>query len=295
MTAVVDNSELLGLADDYAEYAEDQTVASKGGGTFEVAPAGHCRLRLVSYIELGKHSKKNHTTGKDQTQDMVSIGFELSGPKHKPRETDNGTVPFRITLTMNKSQNEKARFFKLFKVLNYDGQAKHMSQLLGKDFKAQVIHKISGAGETAKTYANLEDDNGWTISAPYNVTIDEETGEEVRNRMNVAPAISAMRLFIWNAKSELLKKMWASIFIDGEYEGESKNRIQEKIKRALNYEGSPIQLVLDGADTVVESVVAAKKVTKVGTSKKAKAEAEQAGDTPPVGAEADPLAGIGQE
>lgn len=83
---------------------------------------------------------------------------------------------------------------------------------------------------------------------------DAESGES--KRVNVAPAITPLKLFLWDMPS---KDMWASIFIDGQYEerkndkgeviapAKSKNKWQERIKAALNFKGSPIANLLEGA------------------------------------------------
>lgn len=228
-----------------AETAPDMNKAVKGGGGAYTPPAaGMVRLRLVAYVETGKH--KVQITGKpDKIEDEVKLTFELSGPKHEPKVLDDGTkLPHRITLTLNRSMNEKANFYKLFKRMNYKGLATHMSQLVGEAFKGTVVHKVVGEGDDKKTYANLKDDAGYTIQPPR--VDDPETGDT--RDLVVAPAISPLRLFVWNTRAEFLKPMWDSLFIDGTSgEGDnarSLNVFQDRIKAATDYVGSPIYNLL---------------------------------------------------
>ena len=75
---------------------------------------------------------------------------------------------------------------------------------------------------------------------------DPETGEQ--RELAVDPAISPLRLFVWNADAQYLGPMWESIFIDGSYgtgdNVRSANVFQDEIKKALNFPGSPIESFL---------------------------------------------------
>ncbi|MHA6903312.1 hypothetical protein ACJBUE_20855 (plasmid) [Ralstonia syzygii subsp. celebesensis] len=230
-------------------------VAQKGGGGEYVPPAeGFTRLRFVAYVELGK--TETEYQGQKKVVDEVQLVFELSGPRHEPKVLESGEkIPHRMTITVTKSLNEKAQFYKLFKMMNYDNSAKIMAQLLGKDFTGKVYHKkFKRKDGTEGIAAQLKNpDTGvFDIRPPF--VEDSETGEP--KRVNVAPAITPLKLFLWDMPS---KDMWASIFIDGQYEerkndkGEviaparSKNRWQERIKAALNFKGSPIANLLEGA------------------------------------------------
>lgn len=238
-----------------AEKSADMNVAQKGGGGEYTPPAeGFTRLRFVGYVELGK--TETEYQGQKKIVDEVQLVFELSGPKHEPKVLENGDkIPHRMTITVTKSLNEKAQFYKLFKMMNYKGTAKIMAQLLGEDYTGKVYHKkFKRKDGTEGIVAQLKNpDTGvFDIRPPF--VEDAETGES--KRVNVAPAITPLKLFLWDMPS---KEMWASIFIEGQYEerknekGEviapvrSKNRWQERIKAALNYPGSPIANLLEGA------------------------------------------------
>lgn len=244
-----DASKLKAIADQAAKVGPDMTKPQASGGTstYEPPAAGLTRLRLVSYVEIGK--QKDVWDGKERLREKVLLGFELSGPKHPPRELEDGTkVPHRITVEENLSLSEKANFYKLFKRMNYTGEATHMAQLLGQEFLGTVTHRKSKDGK--RTYANLRDDAGHTIRPPY--VEDPETGET--RKIEVAPPISDLRLFVWDLAD---KEMWDSLFIDGEYDaikdektGEvisparSRNVLQNRIREATNFEGSPIANLL---------------------------------------------------
>lgn len=75
----------------------DMTKAQKGGegGGYTPPAEGLCRLRFVGYIECGKHHDEKY----NKTRERVKLIFELSGPKHAPKELEDGTkLPHRITI-----------------------------------------------------------------------------------------------------------------------------------------------------------------------------------------------------
>jgi len=272
-----------------AEVSADMNHSVKGGGGDYTPPAeGTCGLRFVGYIELGKH--EGSFQGKPKVSDEVKLIFELFGPKWEPKEFDGVKVPQRITVNLNKSLNEKAGFFKLFKAMNYEGKAKTMAQLLGQAFIGKVFHKkFKFADGKDGVSAQLRDPNtgAFTIGAPF--VEDLDTGE-VRRR-DVPEPLTELRCFLWNVASQA---MWDSIFIDGEYEAKTddegnvtkaaktKNVFQARIKEAINFEGSPIDLALKGGvetgeEKTVEEVKAAQAAAK---KKREEAAAAKAAETP---------------
>jgi hypothetical protein len=291
----------------------DQTVAKTGGGS-EPPAAGACNLRLVGYIETGKH--KNF---KGKVIDTVELIFEVSGKNHPPIETDNGPVPHRITEKLTLSLNEKARFFKLFSLLNYKGTAKHCASLALEQaaYRGKIVHREYEVNGQKRIAAELYDKKlgVYTITPPRIEAVDEDgqpTGEY--REVKVAPALSQPRIFLWNQAD---MEQWQSLFIDGQWDerkddkgnvtapAKSKNVLQLKITSALNYKGSPIQKLLANggaelelpADGVVDdepsgeddgadegTTTARTSSTKPVTSNKPKAAAK-----------GDPLAGIGDE
>lgn len=229
-------TDILAMANAAAATGPNMTEAQRGGGGEYTPPAAGVALcRLVGYVELGQHTRE--IPGKPpKEENQVRLVFELHGPKHEPKKLDDGTLlPHRLSIDTNLSLNEKANFFKLFQRMNYEGKATHMSQLLGQPFLCTVVHVKSKDG--TKTFASLKDDSGYTIRPPRQE--DALTGET--KVIPVPPAISPLRLFIWNATPEFIGKMWDSLFIDGEYEpGRTKNVLQDQIKKANNFVNSPI-------------------------------------------------------
>jgi hypothetical protein len=291
----------------------DQTQAKTGGGGIELPAEGPCNLRLVAYIELGKHERNGFNGGPKKKQDMVTMTFELSGKNHPPVETDNGVFPQRITITENHSLNEKARFFKLFQLLNYKGTVKHAAALLGEAFRGRVVHEAWVSDPTKKSAKLFDKKTGsYTISPPRVEVTDEDgqpTGEY--REIKVAPAISEQRCFLWNYAD---MEQWASLFIDGEYEerkdatgkvvapAASKNKFQLQITSALNYKGSPIQQLLTngGAEltlpedgVVVEDDADDADEAPAAKPAPAKPVSDKVRATPPARTKkADPLAGV---
>lgn len=229
----------------------DQTKSQAGGGgDYEPPAAGPALLRFVGYVEIGK--QKGTFQGKPTVKEKVQLVFELVGKRHPPAETKDGVkIPQRITVEESYSLNEKAHFFKLFQRMNYRQDAQHIAQLLGEGFKGEIIHDTwkDKTGKDRIT-ATLKGPAGYTIAPPRKEDEDSETGWV---DVAVPPALSAIRCFLWQ-HADLAQ--WASIYIEGEYperkndKGEvvaparSKNVFQDKIKGAVNFQGSPIYVLL---------------------------------------------------
>lgn len=242
-----------------AAQGPDMTQAKSGGGGGYVPPeAGVCLATLVGYIEIGKHRVEYKDKGKVviKEPEQVQLIFELAGGKNAPRvnEETGEKIPHRITITETLSLNEKANFFKLFRKLNHDGVATHMSQLLGKHWIVTVFHKVVGEGDKARTYANLKNEDGYSFRPAVRVEGDELAGTATQVPIAKPEQLSELRLFLWNFAS---KEMWDSLYIDGEYPArtddkgnetspaKSKNVIQQKIGSALNWKESPMQELLE--------------------------------------------------
>lgn len=233
-----------------ASEGADQTKAVSGGGDFEPAAAGPCLLRFVGYVEIGK--QKGTFQGKPTVKEKVQLIFELVGKRHPPTETKDGVkIPQRITIEESYSLNEKANFFKLFQRLNYRQDAQHIVQLLGEGFKGEVFHDTwkDKQGKDRIT-ATLKGPAGYSIAPPRKEDEDSETGWV---DVAVPQALSEPRCFLWQ-QADL--NQWASLYIEGEYPerkddkgvvtapARSKNVFQNKIKAAVNFQGSPIYTLL---------------------------------------------------
>ncbi|WP_156437468.1 MULTISPECIES: hypothetical protein [Burkholderia] len=233
-----------------AATSKDMNVASSGGD-YTPPAEGACLLRLVGYLELGKREVTFQNQPK--IEDWVRLVFELHGKNYPLNEHGDAQ---RISIDLSKSLNEKARFFKLFRTMNYEGKAKIFAELLGGAYRGRVVHRTYKDRQGKERVAvDLYDRTAgaFTIAPP--IVEDAETGES--RRVNVPPAVTPVKLFLWDSPS---KGMWDSIYIDGEYperkndKGEvtaparSKNVFQLAIKAAKNFKGSPIEAILDGID-----------------------------------------------
>lgn len=241
----------------------DQTKAVAAGGDFEFTPhaPGPCRLRFVGYIEVGK--QEITIPGKPvQVKPQVHLLFEIipfktpDGVRHERSKNAEGQeFPKIITIKLNQSQDERSGLFKLFTRMNYAGKATHFVQLLGSAYLGNLYHRKykgrDGKERVAEELHSKED--GYSIRPPR--VQDMETME--MKEISVGSAIAPIRAFVWGLSDpEMLKGMWDSLYIDGEYPevkdesgkvvkpAKSKNVWQNTIKSAKNFEGSPIYSLL---------------------------------------------------
>ena len=240
-----------------AATGKDMTKAQTGGGGGDYVPPaeGKTRLRFIGYIELGK--QKDQIPGKPMTvKPKVELIFELSGPKHPPKVTDDGEkIPHRISITTNYSLNEKATFFKLFQQMNHAGKATHIVDLLGSAYTGTVYHrKYQKKDGTEGIAVDLKAKGGaYMLGAPIYEIVNEDGPTGDFAPLKVDPPISPIRAFLWECPD---MEQWQSLYIDGEYperkddagkviaKAKSKNVFQAKIKMAENFGGSPIALLL---------------------------------------------------
>ena len=260
---MVDFTKIKALADKAAATGKNMNEAQQGGGgDYEPPAAGPTRLRFISYVELGK--QEDTYMGKPRVRDTAMLTFELSGPKHKPTDIDGVKHPHRISIELPISLNEKAHFYKLFRALNHAGKATHIAQLVGEAYKGTVVHrKYTGKDGKERVAVDLFDKTkgAFTIEAARYEIVNPDDHEEPGptgefKQLQVDAAISPLRLFLWDYAD---KEQWDSLFIDGEYPerkddkgvvtapAKSKNVIQNKIKRAKNFKGSPVYTVLAAA------------------------------------------------
>lgn len=203
-----------------AEQGIDQSVTKSGGNFADVLlPRGTYYGRFMEYVELGKkipmHMGK--PTGKPAVMN-VRLGFIVYTPDGSIKRIN----PFPMAI----SSFEKAKFKQVFDKMNYDGTLKHMAQRLGQAFMFEVEQYTSKAGKTSNTIDFLS-----LRTLP---KFDPQTGAPVE-----LPALdeSGLRLFLFDNPT---KETWDSLFI------QANNFIQQDILSAVNYEGSPLQQLLEG-------------------------------------------------
>ena len=213
-------------AQDVAESGIDLNEAVKGGGGGRLLPEGYAFGRLVEYIEFGNQPQEFQGQAKDPALEFT-LGFALTGQGY---QNDDGTPYIVRTYNTALSRNEKSRAFKMFKALNWKGTAKSFAQVLGETFLVK-IKQVPKSKTDPKIVSRIDLDG-------FLPPLDPVT----RQPYPVAEAPDDMyRLFLWSRPT---KEAWDSLYIEGEYEGKSKNRIQEQILAALDFQGSPLQQLL---------------------------------------------------
>lgn len=232
-----------------------QTSSNDGDYERELPVAGTALCRLREYIELGLHETKSELYPNKKPQRKARFVFELVLPKHLQQFGEGEDMvkrPHCINVTLPISTSEKSNFIKMFRLLNWDQQAVHPAQLLGKGFMCSVIHAWKKGADPKKDkpmYANLRDANGFTFK-PARI---EDPVEGTIKEIPVPPLCDgsdSMRIFLFDNPT---LETWATLHIAGTYERDgkqhSKNFLQEEIMKALDYPGSCVEeMILAGAD-----------------------------------------------
>lgn len=241
------------LLDQAKQAAQDQT-ATPAAFTYEPPAAGKALARFVGYVELGKRKQRDYKGEPRSPEDEVLLVFELNGKKHmKQYKEDEPAKPTLLYEEMTVKLGDKANFKKLFnKMRGGREDVKHMAQLLNEPFLLTIEHNVVKGkdGKADRTYANIRDKDGsWLVGPP---SIEDPMSGEV-TVLPVPEAMTPLRLLFWDNPT---KEQWDSLFVDGERtikdkEGNEKtvsnNRLQQKIvKEAINYDGSPLQDLIEG-------------------------------------------------
>jgi hypothetical protein len=133
----------------------------------------------------------------------------------------------------NVSQNDKATYFLLFKVLNEKTAAKHYVGLLGQPFRGTIHHHM--VGDNMRTTFLNPQTKKMDLGLPF--VEDAETGE--MKELKVAPQLGKTQCFLWNFPD---MEQWGSLAYEDSTE---LSFSQKKIKAALNFPGSKIEALLD--------------------------------------------------
>lgn len=269
---------------DTTEGLADQSQAAAGGGNFERSrlPMGKHPVRLVGYVELGMQDAGTYDGAQKPDEEQARMTFEFLGKRTVVAKED-GTGDFapRKSVTKKLSLHPKAGFFKLFQAMRAgDSTITHMANMIGKQAwivtvtwrtKDDAGHYITIKNKKeadnfeqrlkdAKTDADKKnfrifDNVDWnSIAAPVVPVLDEDgedTGES--KPLKVRSVVGGLQMFLWDNPKPMF---WESLFIAGTYtkkvDGKdvevSKNYLQEIVLGAKNYEGSPLQGMLEGLD-----------------------------------------------
>lgn len=217
------------LAAQQAEVSDDMNEVSGNGG--KLLPQGAYLGRICEYIDLGTQPQEFNGVAKDPAP-QIRLGVALFGPNAQ----DAAGKPYVLrSYDITISRNEKANAYKAFKALNWKGDKniKHFAQFVGQPFIFQV--SVSTNKTTQRQSNKIEWDKTTAAVNPLDNTpyqVPELTDDYYR-------------VLLWDFP---VKEEWDALHIEGNRDdGKSKNFIQEKILSALNFQGSPLQLLLAGA------------------------------------------------
>lgn len=231
---------LLEQANAIAEVSADMNEAQKGGGGQRLLPVGYAFGRLVEVIEIGKQPQEYNGKPKDPEHE-VQLGFALWGEGY---QNEDGTPYIMRPFPFKMSRNEKAATFLLFKALNWKGTAKHFAQLLNGTWLLPIEHYTPKSQPgVVKSRINLKGilpPLDPVTKAPY--PIPEATPD-------------LFRLFLWERPTVAA---WDALYVDGTWEdGGSKNKLQETMIGAVDFQGSALENLLKTSGKAIP-VVAAK-------------------------------------
>jgi len=231
-----------------AVQSDNTSVDSSGDFVKAVAVEGPALGRIREYVELGRHAPD--AVGLAKGYKPAKKGYlviELLHKKHI-QEMGDKLVPHEVKIFFNKGVKATSNYKKLFKQINTatGGSAQTFVDLIGKPFKAKVVHNVVGTGADAKTYVNLENYD----------TPQRENDEGDLVNITVPELMGAVRLFLWENESvsdAQVVAMWESIHNDRTYvknagkdneTEESMNWDQEKIMAGLDWEDSRTKQVV---------------------------------------------------
>lgn len=199
----------------------DMTETGTGGGG--LMPAGFAMARLVTYIEFGSQPQEYQGKAKAPA-DEFRVGFKLFGGEYDGR--------FISTFDLALSNNEKSAAKILFERLNWKGDLKHIAQALKRGFLVPITvvkSKTSGKDGNRINIAGILPPIDVVSKAQYPIPEVED---------------SDLKYFFFNSPTP---ETWNALFVDGTWDdGGSKNKIQEKILTALNFQGSALEQQLSG-------------------------------------------------
>lgn len=229
---------------------DDMTEVKSGGGSRGLLPEGTALVRLCSYIEFGNDVQEFDGKKKPAAR-IFQLGFRIVGgigrnQEGKPEKFvgEDGFFPMATTFDIPMSFHEKSKAVKYFNALNRVGsKATHFVQKL----QEQCLYAMTVGTYTSKKNGKLY--NSYDFEN-LQFALDQNTGEE-----REAPNLKAedIQVFLWEQPT---KAMWDSIHIEGQYDEQkdaagnitkparSKNFLQEKCLKALDFEGSPLQTLL---------------------------------------------------
>ena len=215
----------------------DFTEITKGGGERKVWPEGFTLARLVGVIELG--DRENTYKGEKKPpvrQLMLQFAMYSEGYTY-----DDGKPGIISTMGLSMTTTEKSKLPKIFAKMQITKAEKHFAELLGQAYLINIKH----TKKDDKTYVNIDLDD-------VRLAIDP-----ISKQWYPCPALdeSLVRLFLWDKPSQA---MWDSLLIkqqDGSVS--DKQWLQDLLMTAVNFNGSPLQRLLDPSATAMTAAMMA--------------------------------------
>lgn len=216
---VMSLEELALLVEQTADFDVDMTEEQKGGSGRKLLPEGYTLARLCGLVERGDQPQEYQGEAK-APQPEIQLSFELYGEDYRNEDGSpyvEHCYPFSVTRTA------KSNAFKLFKILNWQGDKTRWLELVGKPFIVKVVQYLGADKKTKRSRIDL------LSTLPPLDTLSKKPHD-------VQPLSPAnLRVFLWNAPQ---LAHWDSLEIKGN------NFIQEGILGAVNFAGSPLETLL---------------------------------------------------
>lgn len=225
----------------------------------EVPKEGLAFMRLIGYIETGRH-KSTNPAHKPALKTMLT--FELSHKRHLI-DINGAMVPQKFVLRLNKGATAKSGYKKVFNMMNKALGGGHTTffEMMGKPLLGEIFHNIQEKDGEKITWANLDNDGAFSFKAP--VQEDAISGDTVA--IAIPEVHNEMQGFLWENDSmddDTYVAMWDSLFIEGTRQDKdgkevSKNWIQETIMKNLEWEGSTCQALTQehvNLDDIADSI-----------------------------------------
>lgn len=218
----------------------DFTEITKGGGERKVWPEGFTLARLVGVIELGDREVTFKGEKKPPVRQlMLQFAMYSEGYTY-----DDGKPGIISTMGLSMTTTEKSKLPKIFAKMQVTKTEKHFAELLGQAYLINIKHKKEGD----KTYVNIDLDD-------VRLAIDP-----ISKQWYPCPALdeSLIRLFLWDKPSQA---MYDSLLIK-QQDGTpaEKQWLRDLLVTAVNYNGSPLQRMLDPSATAMTAAMLAPQV-----------------------------------
>lgn len=237
--------QMMAMANEAAAISNIDMTDGQVGGTSKPMPIGNALARLIGVVELGDQPQRDFTTKKIKgTLPEVHLVFALWGQgltqtgEQVNFHNDDGTPRIWSPFDMALSRNIGSNAFKLFQKLNWRNTATNFAQLLNGTFILPFTEQAKTKTDPTKV-VKLNIDG---IMPPLDpITKSPYPVPEV--------PVDQFKLFLFDRPT---KAMWDALYVEGEWPAkdgkpaESKNKLQNKIMGASNFQGSALQTLLAG-------------------------------------------------